>query len=117
MTGNAYFTAPSLGLAAILTAIIAVENAELDVLNHVRGALQVRNSKQKALKTLLEKESQYVEDTANATPELAEAICLQRRDGSEAAWRKKSTGIQCNQFHPARDYPKGLSPQINRKTN
>jgi hypothetical protein len=74
MTGNPSFPSPSPALAAVSTAIAALQSAETAAVARTKGAATMRNDKRTALIALLEQLRAYVQSIADATPENGAAI-------------------------------------------
>jgi hypothetical protein len=74
MTGNASFPSPTPTLAAVLAAIVDLENAESAAQSRTKGAAQVRDGKRTVLLLLLRELGTFVQKVADADMEHGAAI-------------------------------------------
>jgi hypothetical protein len=74
MTGNASFPSPTPTLAAVLAAIVDLENAESAAQSRAKGTVQVRDGKRTVLLFLLRELGTFVQKVADADMEHGAAI-------------------------------------------
>jgi hypothetical protein len=76
MTGNANFPSPNPTLAAVTTAVDALDAAQVKARGRIPGAAAARDAQFQVVRTLLEYLKRYVQQVADANPALARNIIL-----------------------------------------
>jgi hypothetical protein len=74
MTGNTSFPTPAPTLAAVTTAITALQTAQSAAIARTKGAVTARNDQQAALVALLQELKAYIQKTADADTDNGAAI-------------------------------------------